>query len=99
MNVLFEACPAYDYLRIDRESSIAKARDIRDVEKFLERNTSKDRSKGHEGEVRASRLPPKWLAELGKAVLEAITIWDTIVYWWEVDSALRIGGVKQIASD
>ena len=84
---------------IDRKTSIAKARDIRDVKKVLERNTSKDWMKRHEGEVRASRLPPKWLAELGRWVLVAITIWDAIEYWWEVDSALRIGGVIEIASN
>ena len=65
-----------------------KARDIRDVKKVLERNTSKDWMKRHEGEVRASRLPPKWLVELSRWVLVAITIWDAIEYWWEVDSVL-----------
>ena len=58
------------------------------MEEILERYTSKDWSKRHEGEVRMSKLPPKWLAKVGKAVPEAIVIWDIIVDWQEVDTAL-----------
>jgi hypothetical protein len=57
------------------------------MEKVLEGYTSKAWSKRYEGEVRASRLPPKWLTELGKTIFEATTKWNIIVDRWKLDIA------------
>jgi hypothetical protein len=58
------------------------------MKKVLKGYTSKTWSKRYESKVRASRLPPKWLAELGKIIFEAITIWNIIVYRWKLDITL-----------
>ena len=71
--------------------------EVGDMEKVLKRYTSKDWSKRNKGEVWTTRLPPKWFSELSKAVTETITIWKLIVDRREVDIALGIGGVIEIA--
>jgi hypothetical protein len=58
------------------------------VKKVLERYTGEDWSKRNEGEIGTSWLPPKWLAELRKAVTEAIARRESIVHRREVDIAL-----------
>ena len=72
----------------DLEISKAKTGKVGDVEEVLKWHTCEDWSKRDEGKVGSSRLPPKWLAELSKVVKEAITIWEIIVDWWEMDIAL-----------
>ena len=72
--------------------------EVGDMEKVLKRYTSKkDWSKRNKGKVWTTRLPPKRFSELSKAVTETIAIWKLIVDGREVDIALGIGGVIEIA--
>ena len=71
--------------------------EVGDMEKVLKRYTSKDWSKRNKGEVWTTRLPPKRLSELSKAVTETIVIWKLIIDGREVDIASGIGGVIEIA--
>ena len=66
---------------------MVKVRKIQDVEQVLEGYTSEAWSKRCEGEVGAGRLPPKWLAELGKTIFEATTKWNIIVDQQKLDIA------------
>jgi len=66
---------------------MGKARKVRDMKKVLEGYTSKAWTKRYESEVRAGRLPPAWLTKFGKTIFEAVTKWDVVHDWWNLDIA------------
>ena len=69
------------------------------MKKVLERDTSKIWMERYKGKVRVGRLPPKWLAKLGKTVFETVTIRRLIVYRWNLNIAKRVGRKIKITSN